>query len=276
MNNLTGVELVQMTSPVSDHQANGLAEVGVREIKAETRILRSQLEQRLGSRIDEKDPLMSWIPRHAANCVSRYKIMDDGRTPDQRRCGKTWKRPRGGVLQVSALHTKLVRTMQCEAETRGCCAVFMWDITRDPVPQFFLTPDGMKRATRVARMLEHERWDRVFSVTCIGVPGQLRRDQRNLVRLVVPEAEADQGVAPVIVMPAVPKTDRRRYVTKRDIVKCGIHRRMPGMHAVGRQACTMRRFLMTTDAEIALASSWQRTMTREKLSPSDVTNSFNL
>ena len=57
-----------------------LAEVDVREIKAQTRIL----EQRLGSRIDEKDPLMSWIPRHAANCVSRYRIMDDGRTPDQR------------------------------------------------------------------------------------------------------------------------------------------------------------------------------------------------
>ena len=82
-----------MTSPEGDHQANGLAEGGVREIKAQTRILRSQLEQRLGSRIDEKDPLMSWIPRHAANCVSRYRIMVDGRTPDQRRCGKTWKRP---------------------------------------------------------------------------------------------------------------------------------------------------------------------------------------
>ena len=33
-----------------------------------------------------------------------------------------------------------------------------------------------------------------------------------------------------------------------------------------RQACTMRRFLTTTDAEIALASSWLRTMTRDKLS----------
>ena len=34
-------------------------------------------------------------------------------------------------------------------------------------------------------------------------------------------AEADQGVAPVVVMPAVPKTDRRRYVTKRNLVKYG-------------------------------------------------------
>ena len=39
--NLAGVELVLMTSPEGDHAADGLAEVGVREIKAQTRILRS-------------------------------------------------------------------------------------------------------------------------------------------------------------------------------------------------------------------------------------------
>ena len=70
-------------------------------------------------------------------------------------------------------------------------------------------------------MLEHEKWNRVFSATCIGVPWQLRPDQRNLTRPVVLVAEADQGVAPVIVMPAVPKTDRRRYVAKRGLVKYG-------------------------------------------------------
>ena len=102
MSKLTGVELVLMTSPEGDHAANGLAEVGVREIEAQTRILRSQLEQRLGNRIDEKDPLMSWTPRHAANCVSRYRLVDDGRTPDQQRCGKTWKRP---VVELCALQT---------------------------------------------------------------------------------------------------------------------------------------------------------------------------
>ena len=123
-----------MTSPEGDHQANGLAEVGVREIMAQTRILRSQLEQRLGSRIDEKDPLMSWIPRHAANCVSRYRIMDDGRTPDQRRCGRTWKRP---VVEFGeSVHFGPVGETRCEEKTRDCCAVSTWDITRDLVLQF--------------------------------------------------------------------------------------------------------------------------------------------
>ena len=126
-------KLVLMTSPEGDRQANGLAEVGVREIKAQT----SQLEQRLGSRIDEKDPLMSWIPRHAANCVSRYRSMDDGRTPDQRRCGKTWIRP---VVEFGeSVHFRPVGVKKCcEEETRDCCAVSTWDITRDLVLDFFL------------------------------------------------------------------------------------------------------------------------------------------
>ena len=214
MNNLTGVELVQMTSPEGDHAPNGLAEVGVREIKAQTRILRSQLEQRLGNRIDEKDPL-TWIPRHAANCVSRYKLMDDGRTPDQRRCGKTWKRP---VVEFGeSVHFRPVgeNNAMRGGDQRMLRGVYVGHHERSGAA-IFLTPDGVKRGTRIARMLEHERWDRVFSATCIGVPSR-----SVLVRPVVPVAEADQGVAPVIVMPAAPRTDRRRYVTKRDLVKYG-------------------------------------------------------
>ena len=160
MNNLTGVELVQMPSPEGDHAANGLAEVGVREINAQSRILRSQLEQRLGNRIDEKDPLMSWIPRHAANCVSRSQLMDDGRTPDQRRCGKTWKRP---VVEFgeSAHFRPVVRTMQLRAgDQRMLRGVYVGHHERSGVA-IFLTPDGVKRGTRIAIMLEHERWDRV-------------------------------------------------------------------------------------------------------------------
>ena len=124
-----------MTSPEGDHAANDLVEIGVREIKAQT-ILRSQLEQRLGSRIDEKGPLALWIPQRASNCVSRDRLVDGGRTLDQRRCGKTWKRPL--VEFGESLHLRPVgenNATQCEAETKGCCVVSLWAITRDPVPQ---------------------------------------------------------------------------------------------------------------------------------------------
>ena len=62
--NLTAVELVLMTFPEGDH--------AVREINAQTRILGSQLEQRLGSRIDDVVDTTSW----SELC---FQIQTDGR-----------------------------------------------------------------------------------------------------------------------------------------------------------------------------------------------------
>ena len=44
---LEGVEVIEQASPEGDHAANGLAEVGVREVKSQTRVLKSHLEERL-------------------------------------------------------------------------------------------------------------------------------------------------------------------------------------------------------------------------------------
>ena len=205
---------------LGDHAANGLVEVGVREIKAQTRILRSQLEQRLGNLIDEKDPLMSWIPCHAANCVSRYRIMDDGRTPDQRRCGKTWKRP---VVEFGeSVHFRPVgeNIALRGGDRRMLRGVYVGHHERSGAAIIF-SPGGVKRERELRECLSTRDGIACSVATCIGIPWQLRPDQRNLARPVVPEAEADQGVAPVIVMPTTPRTDQRRYVTKRDLVKYG-------------------------------------------------------
>ena len=50
--------------------------------------------------------------------------------------------PSGGIWPVSAFQARWRESRNAMAETR----------------------------TRIAAMLEHERWDRVFSATCIGVP----------------------------------------------------------------------------------------------------------
>ena len=167
-----------MTSPEGDHQANGLAEVDAREIKAQTMILRSHLEQRLGTRIDEKDPLMSWIPSHPANCVSRYRIMDDGRTLDQRRCGKTWKRP---VVEFGeSVHLR-------------------------PVGEHNALRGGDQRLLRCvyvghhersgAAIFPHARWCEERNDNCKG-DGTREMGSRVQCNVCWPEAEAEQGVAP--------------------------------------------------------------------------------
>ena len=86
------VEVIEQASPEGDHAANGLAEVGVREVKAQTRVLKSHLEERLKRQLDWSEPLALLLVRHSANCLSRYRIQNDGKTPDQRRTGKRWRR----------------------------------------------------------------------------------------------------------------------------------------------------------------------------------------
>ncbi len=68
--NLPGVEVVPKNSPEGDHAANGLAEIGVREAKGQTRAIRSQLESNLGTRLEEDEPVLTWIPRHGVNCIN--------------------------------------------------------------------------------------------------------------------------------------------------------------------------------------------------------------
>ena len=93
---------------------------------------------------------MSWIPRHAANCVSRYRIMDDGRTPDQRRCGKTWKRP---VVEFGeSVHFRPVGENNAlrGGDQRLLRGVYVGHHETSGAA-IFLTPDGGKRRTRIAK-----------------------------------------------------------------------------------------------------------------------------
>ena len=48
--------MVSKTSPEGNDAANGLAQVAVRGLKRQTREVRSQLEVRLGGRLDKTDP----------------------------------------------------------------------------------------------------------------------------------------------------------------------------------------------------------------------------
>ena len=90
---LPEVEIVPRQSVEGDHKGNGLAEVGVREIKGQARVLRSHVEFCYKRRLSRDEPLFAWMVRHAANVINRGRIGSDGKTPEQRRTGKQWKRP---------------------------------------------------------------------------------------------------------------------------------------------------------------------------------------
>ena len=78
-----------------------------------------------------------------------------------------------------------------------------------------LTPEGVNRGTRISRMLERDPWDHVFKYH------GLRLDQRKLPKQVVPSSDAEQGFAPIVLIPGALRVDLMRDVTERDLAKYG-------------------------------------------------------
>jgi len=87
------IESVPEEPPPGGHQANGLVENAIREVKRQIRVLRSALEEKVGMVLPDEDPMLAWLPRQAADLLNRYKKGTDGRTPEVRPIGKHWRKP---------------------------------------------------------------------------------------------------------------------------------------------------------------------------------------
>ena len=124
---------------------------------------------------------------------------------EQRRCGRTWKRP--VVEYGKSVHFRPVGENNAlrGGDQKLLRGVYVGHHERCGAA-IFLTPASVKRGTTITRVMEHERWDRVFSATCVGLPWASESGPTESGETCVPEAEGEQGVAPVIVTPAVPKS----------------------------------------------------------------------
>ena len=74
-------ETIVENPPAHDPQANGEAERAVQEVKAQMRCIKLGLEARIKKSVDARQPVMEWIIPHAADCINRFLIGEDGRTP---------------------------------------------------------------------------------------------------------------------------------------------------------------------------------------------------
>ena len=80
-----GVEVNPQGPLKGDHVANGRMEMAVREVKRQCRTLRISAEQNTSVRIADDSPLLSWLPRFAAQVMNKMRIGKDGKTSEMRR-----------------------------------------------------------------------------------------------------------------------------------------------------------------------------------------------
>ena len=76
-----------------DHLADGRVEMAVRGVKRQCRTLRISAEQNTSVRITYDSPLLSWLPRFAAQVMNKMRIGKDGKTSELRRLGRRWRKP---------------------------------------------------------------------------------------------------------------------------------------------------------------------------------------
>ena len=76
-----------------DHMANCHVEMAVREVKRQCRILRISAEQNTSVRIAHDSPLLSSLPRFAAQVMNKMRIDKDGMTSEMRRTGRRRRKP---------------------------------------------------------------------------------------------------------------------------------------------------------------------------------------
>ena len=99
---LEGAEAIEQASPEGDLAANGLAEVGVQEVKAQTRVLKSHLEER-----DSRDSWIGvnhwrrgWFDTQRIACQgTEFKLMGKRLISDT---GERWRRQAGEFGEKAA------------------------------------------------------------------------------------------------------------------------------------------------------------------------------
>lgn len=211
------VEFVPKSSIEGDHQQNGLAEVAVREVKGQARVLKSHLESNYGRRMDPKEPILAWIVRHAANVINRGRIGPDGQTPEQRRVGKKWSRPT--VVFGEQVFYRPPGDRPGGQDMRMHRGVYVGHHERTGAV-LLLTPSGLARGAGITRLPEGDRFNNDFLEKCKGLPWDVKPRTREVGAPI--DMSIGEGAAPI--EPRAPRVEleaRRRYITIAEVEKYG-------------------------------------------------------
>ena len=155
---LEGVEVIEQASPEGITQRMD----SLREVKAQTRVLKSLLEERLKRQLDWSEPLATWLSTLSKLLVegpnsSRWRRQDDVEFGEK-----------AAFLPVAARREGRVAG---DAE-RMMNGIFVGHHERTGA-SLFLSERELLRGTRVHRKTVDQQWDNEFFRKCCGVPWML-------------------------------------------------------------------------------------------------------
>ena len=155
-------------SPVSEKQANGVAESAVREIKGMVRTIVHSIEAKTGEEVNPRDAIMTWIVKHAAVVRTRFKVGQDGKTPYERIKGKKSSRPLVHIGE-KVMYMPLKPGRLGGMHSRFFYGVFL-GINERTDEVCIGTEGGVIKAQTMRRLGEEQRWDMKAIKAVRGTP----------------------------------------------------------------------------------------------------------
>ena len=211
------VEMIRKESLVGGHPADGEAGNAIKEVKRQVRVLKSSLEEMLQQHISAFHPILTWLPRHGAKCLTRYRTGEDGKTAEQRSTGKRFLQPAHEFGERIHLRPALAQ------EPRSGHQAGMIEghyVGRSRTGSILATSEGISKGRGFDRMSLEERWDLVQFENLNGTQRQLKERRAAVARHATP------AVGEVVPLPMDPEIrgelfKQNFYVLRGDVVRLG-------------------------------------------------------
>ena len=213
----TSVEVVLEEGKTGDSRSMGSVEAAVKETKRQCRAMKSSLQEKLGIELVDGHHVLTWLARHGAFLISRYRVGADGRTPYERLKGKAWRRP-----MVTFGERVWFRPLRSYTSGRSDLApkldagVYVGTHGRNG-DVLVMTAEGVIKGGSVKRMPLESRWSAEGFDKLKGTPWKLRPqavgDIDAAVRIELPEVAGRLSPEPA----GGPTVPRSLYVRRRDV-----------------------------------------------------------
>ena len=226
-----GVEVIPQGPPEGDHMANGRLEMAVREVKRQCRTLRISAEQNTSVRVADYSPLLSWLPRFAAQVMSKMRIGKDGKTSEMLRTGRRWRKPMAQFGE-NVWFRKIGEKGASSFASRMTQGIFVGDHDRTGA-DLCITKNGVVRGKRWTRQTLSDAWESTNSEGLCGTPWEMVAPELKLTKKVTTDKEGAGPPLPRIVVERAPEVEPRRFdVLSADIETHGHTGGCPGCAAL--------------------------------------------
>ena len=219
---LPDVEIIQKNSPVGDHQANGMIEVSIRELKRQMRALRMSLESKLKKTLDNNHPLVAWMASFAAEALNVFRKDASGKTAYEKEFSRKWTKPTLEYGEKIYIREAKEKDGRLDWEPMSVAVRFIGHHARTN-SVMGLSEDGLKIGQAVKRLSIGQRWTQDGLEELTGYPWDVKSRARasegtHVVRLEAPSREAVRLPPPLDDLPGLA---RSFYVMKADVEKHG-------------------------------------------------------